>query len=841
MTLSPDANFNVTSEQPVQSADYRGLANLASVIGGAVVERNTSTQGGTNSVALNDAYVRGMQRAQSLIDQGQRDKGLIMQRNVVTNFVSQGGKVSDVSKVTETISGLAVEELGRTDEQISYEETIRSPEYRSAWLGTFATNGDMTEEEREEAALRNLAVKEARQAQVENAQFDWGVEGETAVMAEISDFENTLFGGLQLQAQEGGLVSLEDAQNARVFFQGFRQQVEAIRPAGLPDDEWNNIRSRLDQTAKTLEYFEKIAAPGNLSARSMNDLMSAINQMEGVTDFERNSLLRAVEADTGILLDHGVINTSDLKAMLESLNGVTPDGDPPSANRNVNKTSDQVFHSLEGATRATGIMPINSPDAQNNWAGAVTAALADASELASRGEWMTSDQYRSVFSEQYFDNLDKIKESGNVPLYNKLREQTSQALVRSGAAIQARIDTVMGGQNPVLDMETRDGTITISEQSLRSAVPPHVAQKVIDATVEAYGGSVDEALNLAYLNNFAAISDPAVNNMVYTIQGMVNQNQARMQQLSSSMFEVIAAQRRLSTGTESNLVPFELSDGTNRAMPAAVKEDGKFMAAVANTASTLNADPNHLLRAMDFETAGTFDPSIQHAGSSAVGLIGFLKGTAKELGYTTDELRQMDRATQMRVVEQYLQPHLAGIDKPTFGDIYLAIHYPKAIGKGNDYVIYSAGSNAYRANKGLDTNGNGSVTAGEAIARAWGSSSSTSRIPDNIGELISQAGQGPAPVETGDTTVTAPQAPQEAPVQETQPAPVVEQPKLLEAVSDEDRASVKATVDEVRKRLGATAGLSDKVLEVILDLVRTEEDEDKPKTRDQLRQSRKRK
>ena len=47
-------------------------------------------------------------------------------------------------------------------------------------------------------------------------------------------------------------------------------------------------------------------------------------------------------------------------------------------------------------------------------------------------------------------------------------------------------------------------------------------------------------------------------------------------------------------------------------------------------------------------------------------------------------------------------------------DLYMAILWPRAIGKPSSYVLFAQGSKEYRQNKGLDVNTDGVVTKVEA-------------------------------------------------------------------------------------------------------------------------------
>jgi len=162
---------------------------------------------------------------------------------------------------------------------------------------------------------------------------------------------------------------------------------------------------------------------------------------------------------------------------------------------------------------------------------------------------------------------------------------------------------------------------------------------------------------------------------------------------------------------EGRLLPTEI--------PEDVKSDTGFLASVASTSTKLGIPEGELLRAMHFETGGTFSTSIKNPTGSATGLIQFIESTAKGLGTSTAALAKMTREEQMVYVEKYLTPYKGRMKD--FGDVYMAIHLPVAVGKDDDYVIYNntnIRTQAYKQNKPLDLNKDGKVTRGEAIARA---------------------------------------------------------------------------------------------------------------------------
>ena len=153
-----------------------------------------------------------------------------------------------------------------------------------------------------------------------------------------------------------------------------------------------------------------------------------------------------------------------------------------------------------------------------------------------------------------------------------------------------------------------------------------------------------------------------------------------------------------------------------------VPDDQSFKDSVSATAKRLGISEDDLYAVMAFETGGTFNPAEKNkAGSGATGLIQFMPETAKGLGTTTDELAKMSRTEQMKYVEKFLSSK--GIEGKGLSDVYMAVLFPAAVGKPDDFVLFGKGAiegytgKAYEQNKGLDANNDGSITKAEASAK----------------------------------------------------------------------------------------------------------------------------
>ncbi|MFH0701677.1 MAG: SGNH/GDSL hydrolase family protein [Candidatus Woesearchaeota archaeon] len=144
---------------------------------------------------------------------------------------------------------------------------------------------------------------------------------------------------------------------------------------------------------------------------------------------------------------------------------------------------------------------------------------------------------------------------------------------------------------------------------------------------------------------------------------------------------------------------------------------GDFLQKLEQLSRDLSINSLHLLAVMSFETGHTFSPSIKNPGSSATGLIQFLEGTATKLGTTTSDLAKMTSVQQLDYVKLYYQKFGIGIRSNNLGDVAMIVIWPQAVGKEDDYVLFSVGEGAYGPNSGLDTNKDEKITRQEYLSK----------------------------------------------------------------------------------------------------------------------------
>lgn len=140
----------------------------------------------------------------------------------------------------------------------------------------------------------------------------------------------------------------------------------------------------------------------------------------------------------------------------------------------------------------------------------------------------------------------------------------------------------------------------------------------------------------------------------------------------------------------------------------------QFRERVREIAADIGADPSELMTCMAFETGRTFSPSVRNPASSATGLIQFMAQTARDLGTTVDDLARMTAEEQLEFVHRYFKPFRGRVGN--LADCYMAILWPAAVGRPDDYVVFSSGRAAYAANRALDIDKDGGITKRECCA-----------------------------------------------------------------------------------------------------------------------------
>lgn len=143
-------------------------------------------------------------------------------------------------------------------------------------------------------------------------------------------------------------------------------------------------------------------------------------------------------------------------------------------------------------------------------------------------------------------------------------------------------------------------------------------------------------------------------------------------------------------------------------------QDPDFQKKLEKVAAGLGVKSSDLIAVMKQESGVKADAVNPKSG--ATGLIQFMPDTARRLGTTTDELRQMDPVQQLDYVYKYFK--MTGVGDGTLGDLYMAVFMPKYVGYPDNFILGGSGlpgfaGKVYAQNAGLDRNRDGTITVAD--------------------------------------------------------------------------------------------------------------------------------
>ena len=725
--LTPDVNFQVTSEQPVaptSGVDYSGVFRLA---GAALEEVSNLGQriDPEEDPALRDASMTAFRRIRAAEDAGKSDLARSLELNWVTEYTRAGGDVSGeaVQQLAQSITGRPIDSFSFSDEQLSMQSLRESPQYTNALLGAMATNPDATPDELEASAIGILQAQEGREAIIAAGSFNFTRETSDALVAGISDFTNQLFGAAALVGRQGGQLSLEEIDQAAVAWSA--QAATLVRPANVSAEAWAPVQEKINATNTLIQTIQGFASNGSVEARAVDGLYQAIKASD-LSDLDKNLYISALSNSPELLINTGAISLKDLTRTLQNLDipeelEITPeqlrDQRLPNEFPSTNAAPLELFQGardLLTAGNQHGRSLASSPDARETWGQTMAHGLNRMGELALQGEYISEDSLNEMFSPTFYRNLETVK-AQDPQLGAAIEARARQALFSAGRTAQDQMERHLEGTPFVPDGQ---GGFTITAGSLRAVVPnADVSDQLLARIFERYDSMEDLMADGGILLNDGLAIDNPVDHIAAEWFHATNGGKSMVPEAAVAALHSQNALAYAMGQLAEETAP-TLSSNSQVNIPSAVREDTAFISELQRVSGVIGADPNDLLRVMAFETGGTFLPSQKAAASNGTGLIQFMPNTARELGTSVDSLAAMTRAEQMQYVENYLAPKLRNVENPGFADLYMAVLWPAAVGKSDDYVLYRRGSRNYQANAPLDTNSDGTVTRGEAWRKA---------------------------------------------------------------------------------------------------------------------------
>jgi len=815
--FDPKTDTGIAYEQPVAQTSpvesfSKAFSNAAGALSDAYV-RNQKEQGSGGGKKEDNlqmiGFQRGIQRAEALRRDGRQQEADRLEKSVISNALADGFNVSsqEGEAAYRAVTGRDPSFMGMSEQERLTTEIMQTDAYQAAFIGSYA-NADMAEasdEERMKYALGQVARKENNQIILQNEQIGWTQGKRDAFTSDITDFQTEHLGSLFLLAEQGAMISTEDLDTAEAGWQQVKNDMVSARPEGVTDDQWSDVDSMIKQVDNSFELLRKIGGTENMGAKMAQNLVAGVMSAD-VDDFSKLAAISLIN-NPDKLDEYGVTVPTDIKELLESgevrgfdmnsfglrteaeLNpdGVDDNGEPrlfpkeveeqvgsydPMKALNQSKTISRMTKTADGASIEA------QPQYRNDFIRLTTKAFAGINKIGEDGEFTSARSVNEVFDGSVVAGIDRVA---------KVEPTKALTLFRQGEkALNTQLNVARGAllnssRDSALSWDDENKKLVINRDFLaRTGMDPSVMMDFDRAAEQFYDGDMVRMIE-DQGSRMQATEDQTFRQVRGLLRGALFQGaKSEIKILNEQVGTIKALEGKLSVfssradalvdqnGTPSQmqgdegLLATEAVGSTQVRGFELVADDTEFLGEVNRVSSNLGIQPVDLLKAISFETVGTFKPDIKNPGSSATGLIQFIEKTAKGLGTSTAELRNMSRTQQMEYVEKYLEPFKGRLNN--LGDIYMAIHWPAGVGKDSSYVMYERGTEEYDRNSNLDMNGDGTITRGEAVARVVNSNKGgaaalgipdvqTSELPDvplpsEGPSVMSQAPAAPDPAQS---------------------------------------------------------------------------------------------
>lgn len=334
--FDPQATVNVTPPAPTQAVQPApsALSGFASLLGtamegyGAAV--NYRNANGPSESSINKAqdqarmvgFSNGLNEVQQLRAQGLTAEADARQRQLMINATRDGLDLSsgEVKAVFESTTGQSADFMTLTPEQSMVAAEMQSPEFRSAYMATYATlPGDATEEQRIEAAFTSSAMAGANVQALTSSNFNYRLGGRAVIDSVIADFNNTSMGTLSVIAEQGGVVPIQLIDGAEAQWGTLKSQILATR-GDVDDNAWKSTQAQLDAIDAqftTIRNISGAAGENGISARMTQGVQAYVQSKVddgSINEIQGNALLTMM-TDPTILQGLNIIDSTQFVEM----------------------------------------------------------------------------------------------------------------------------------------------------------------------------------------------------------------------------------------------------------------------------------------------------------------------------------------------------------------------------------------------------------------------------------------------------------------------------------------------------------------------------------------------
>ncbi len=767
--LAPKMDTNLFARSPIVEPLPAGLQVASNGLGflGALGDRKAELERGDGKPSISERERQDKQRFYTALDegvqmmeQGYTDKGVQHITKNYRDFVRvYGREEEDVNNAFSDATGFSTN-VEVTGTALQEGEIANTESFTASLSLAMAQNPEATEDELYAIAMEKEKSRLATETKLEEIyqkeKVEW-FEAEPVLVEKARQAGDIFMTGIA-GAQADSIITPDEARQIReqwhAFYGGMR------KPSGVDQERWDKYQeeyitplNKMVDSAVGLALnnnfnsdvsraYQGIISKAVMQGKLPNTVLAAFTpDKDGSWTTVMNIMEEEAESGGRWSESYNILNTGNFEELMA---WVTEYEYKTSVDElNLDPTE---FKSLPNQEKLEAIIEggvsvqatLNDPGKTAAYINALNQEFA-----ALEGDAVTVTAYNNVFSPAYFEAL-KVAYEANPVIGEQLIRGSIESINSQRVAVAGAIQSTASQAGLYID----GGVVRPTEETLTRIQP----------TLDLYfNGDWNTAVEMGGKNSDGILQAP-VHGIIKAARDEVLPLMQRMQAADNKIDILMEGLPKETTRNETPVSTKPTQPSNPITIPTKVAEDTGFVQEVETLATDLGIPSEWIMRVIAKESG--FNPSIPNAeGSGAMGLIQFMPFTARELGTTTAELKGMSRVEQMVYVRKYLEPKLRGVENPTFSDLYMAVLYPVAIGKSDNYILFKKGTKAYEQNSGLDLNGDGVVRKGEAAQWAWGSDTLpySEGIPSEAAapDTSARPTERPSDLETGTTATVS--------------------------------------------------------------------------------------
>lgn len=334
--FNPQSGGDPGFARPTQQAPS-ALTGLSAVVDAFTGMRRQQQAGAGSAASVSErkdarqqARIIGLQDGMKKVEAIRQQKGEAAakqaERTILMNYILDDGDPDDpaAQAALELTLGVPAEFVGRDPEEVAINAARTSEEYGAGIMASFSLAKDATPEQRDRMALQIISEQAAIKAAISSEDFNWVRDnGEEKVTSLLRTFQQTTLGGLNMIAQEGGMITREQLVAARGQWLGMKGEITGI----LPNEEAlrRRVEQRMDSIDQTFEFLEEVsisAGSTGIEAALISNFGEGILaglQSGDVNSLEGLFLLQVIKEDPAAIRHFGEIEATSIADALKFL------------------------------------------------------------------------------------------------------------------------------------------------------------------------------------------------------------------------------------------------------------------------------------------------------------------------------------------------------------------------------------------------------------------------------------------------------------------------------------------------------------------------------------------